>query len=66
MYKYYLVINIEDEKKQNYNLDLSYKAYDSIDAENIANIITKDLIGFKNYTIYRKDFTPVKHYKITK
>lgn len=63
MYKYYLVINIEDEKKQNYNLDLSYKAFDSMDAENIANIITKNLKGFKNYTIYRKDFSLVKHYK---
>lgn len=62
MYKYYLVINVNDEKKQNYTLDLSYNAFDSIDAENIANIITKNLKGFKNYTIYRKDFSLVKRY----
>lgn len=63
MYKYYLVININDEKNQNFTLDLSYNAFDSIDAENIANIITKNMIGFKNYTIYRQDFSLVKHYK---
>ena len=63
MYKYYLIINLNDEKKQNYNLEISYKAFDSIDAENIACIITKGLQEFKNYTIYRKDCSLIKHYK---
>lgn len=62
MYKYYLVININDEKNQNFTIDLSYDAFDSIDAENIANIITKNLNGIKNYSIYRKDFSLVKRY----
>lgn len=63
MYKYYLVINVNDEKNQNFTLDLSYNAFDSIDAENIAKIITKNLNGFKKYSIYRKDFSLVKRYE---
>ena len=62
MYKYYLVINLEDEKKQEYQLDLSYKAYDSVDAEIISDTITKNLKGFRSYTIYRRDFSLVKRY----
>lgn len=63
MYKYYLIINNTDKKNTDYNLEISYKAFDSIDAEEIADYLTKNLKNFNYYTILRKDYKLVKHYR---
>lgn len=66
MYKYYLIINNNDKKNTDYNLELSYNAFDSIDAKEIAEYLTKNLTDINHYTILRKDYKLIEHKKFNK
>lgn len=61
MNEYYLVISIYNKDvKDEYILDINYKAFDELEAKNIANLITKNLENFKRYTLFRKDYNIIK------
>lgn len=64
MYKYYLYINMKEENKnQITDLEVGFHAYDQIDAEKIANLITENLANFNCYTLYRRESKLIKKYK---
>ena len=64
MYEYHLNINLYDENINEYKqIEVSYEAFDKIDAENIAKLLTENLPNFKSYTIFRKDSILISHYK---
>ena len=64
MYEYNLSIGLYDKYiKDEYVIQINYKAFDQIDAEKIAKMLTENIPNLSSYALFRKEDIFIKNYK---